>query len=113
MTPRLTSQLLVQALIRRTHAEGGFAAVLHKGDLISGALLLNCPDSDGKPRFFERVPALSGGYEIAPTGQTYWGDEEQATQYIDRRRRSDPDLWVVELDVPNGERLAAAILGDN
>jgi len=113
MIPCLTSQLLVQALVRRTHAEGGFAAVLHKGDAISGAILLSCPESDGKARFFERMPTLSGGYEIAPVGQTYWGNEEQATQYIDRRRRSDPDLWVLELDVPNGERLAAALLSGN
>jgi hypothetical protein len=24
--------------------------------------------------------------------------------YCDRRRRQDDDLWIVELDVPNGER---------
>jgi len=110
VTARLTSQMLVQALVRRTHAEGGFAAVLHRGDSISGAILLSCPDSDHRPRLFERVPDFPRGYALAPVAQAHWGDEEAITQYIGRRRRSDPDLWVIELDVPNGERLAAALL---
>lgn len=113
MSARLTSQMLAQALIRRTQAEGGFAAVLHRGDSISGAILLSCPDSDHRPRLFERVPDLSRGYSLSPVAQPHWGDEEAITQYIERRRRSDPDLWVIELDVPNGERLAAAILTDD
>ncbi|MGE4430024.1 MAG: DUF1491 family protein [Sphingobium sp.] len=111
MNDRLTSHILVQALIRRTSAEGGFAAVLHRGDSISGAILVSCPDSDRKPRLFERMPDFSRGYILSPVAESAWGDEAQITQYIVRRRRSDPDLWVVELDVPNGERLAAAILG--
>lgn len=113
MNERLTSHMLVQALVRRTSAEGGFAAVLHRGDSISGAILLSCPDSDRKPRLFERMPDFSKGYRLSPVAQSSWGDEGEITQYIVRRRHADPDLWVVELDIPNGERLAAAILGDD
>jgi hypothetical protein len=31
-------------------------------------------------------------------------------QYIERRRRADPDIWIVELDVAEGQRLAAELL---
>lgn len=113
MTERLRSQLLVQALIRRTGAEGGFAAVLHSGDGISGAIIVQCPDEDRRPRLFERMPDFSRGYILAPIATTSWGDEEQIAQYLDRRYRSDPDLWVVELDVPNGEQLAAELLTED
>lgn len=112
MSERLRSGLLVQALIRRTEAEGGFAAVLHIGDGISGAILVQCPDEGRRPRLFERIPDFSTGYRLGAIATSSWGNETEIAQYIDRRRRSDPDLWVVELDVPNGEQLAAAILTD-
>ena len=34
-------------------------------------------------------------------------DEEEIDGAIARRRRFDPDLWVVELDIPSPERFAA------
>ncbi|OYW88471.1 MAG: hypothetical protein B7Z20_02445 [Sphingobium sp. 32-64-5] len=105
--------MLIQALVRRISAEGGFAAVLHRGDSISGAILVSCPDADRKSRLFERMPDFSGGYGLVPVARSSWGDEDQITDYIVRRRNADPDLWVVELDIPNGERFAAAILGDD
>ena len=110
MTERLRSRLLVQALIRRTEAEGGFATVLRKGDDISGAILLQCPDENHHSRLFERVADFEKGYTITPVAVSSWGDEERITQYLDRRCHADPDLWVIELDVPNGEQLAAAML---
>lgn len=113
MAERLRSALLVQALVRRTGAEGGFAAVLHKGDAISGAIIVQCPGEDRLPRLFERIPDFSKGYIVTPIATPSWGDEEKIAQYIERRRRADPDLWVVELDVPNGEQLAAAILTED
>ena len=113
MIERLRSRLLVQALIRRTQEEGGFATVIHKGDPVSGAILLQCPDADRRPRLFERMPDFSKGYVLAQVASSSWGSEEQITQYIDKRHRSDPDLWVVELDVPNGEQLAAGVLTDD
>ncbi len=112
MTERLRSQFLVQALVRKTQTEGGFATVLYKGDIVSGAILVQCPDEERRPRLFERVPDFSAGYVLTPVATACWGDDEKITQYLERRRRADPDLWVVELDVPNGERLAAALLTD-
>jgi hypothetical protein len=36
---------------------------------------------------------------------------EALDHYIARRRRSDPDLWVIELDVAEAERFAVETLG--
>lgn len=30
--------------------------------------------------------------------------QEDSQQYIGRRRKQDPDLWIVELDIANGKR---------
>lgn len=114
MTIRPTSRLLVQALIRATQAEGGFAAVLNTGDDGAGAILIQCigrgEGEKPSPRLYERQPDFSKGYSLAPLANQCWGDEMALTQYIERRRRSDPDLWVIELDSANAERLAAAIM---
>lgn len=42
MTPRLTSRMMVDALMRRVRAEGGFATVLARGDDVAGAIVLVC-----------------------------------------------------------------------
>ena len=44
MTDRLTSTMLVGALIRSAQAQGGNAMVLAKGDATSGAILIQTID---------------------------------------------------------------------
>jgi hypothetical protein len=36
---------------------------------------------------------------------------EAVQGWIDRARRIDPDLWVVELDIPDAARFVAETLG--
>lgn len=106
MTARLTSAVLVSALIRRVSAEGGNAAVLAKGDATAGAILLICMDKGIATSVRERVLDMTGIYVW-----TAVGPEEQAglSAYLDRRRDRDPDLWLVELDIAKAERFAAEI----
>ena len=47
-----------------------------------------------------------GLYSWQPATQDA-GDEEAFRQSLARRRRSDPDLWIVELDIASAERFAA------
>jgi hypothetical protein len=94
--------------MRRVEAAGGFVMVLRKGDPISGAILIQLLDrAGGLPRILERIPDFSGGYRMEEVAAKYRGDAQALTQYLDRRTRSDPDLWLVELDVADGERFAA------
>ncbi len=104
MTARLTSALLVSALIRRVGAEGGNATVLAKGDPTAGAILLICMERGVVTSVRERVLDVAGVYAwtaVGPPGL------DALTAYLDRRRARDPDLWLVELDIPNAERFAA------
>src|SRR3546814_11412302 len=50
---RLKSRFLVDLLLRRTEAAGGFATIVAKGDETSGIILVQCSDR-GKPGPLDR-----------------------------------------------------------
>lgn len=110
MSDRLTSQLLVGALIRRAQQQGGTAMVLSKGEQISGTILVQVVDRGRNISFFERLTALNGTVQLISCGPQDSVQEAEISQYIDRRLRGDPDIWVIELDVAGAEQLAADIL---
>ena len=107
MTPRLASAVLVSALIRRAEAEGGFGAVMAKGDATAGSILVLLLEKGGNPRIFERILQADGHYSWAPSATRPGGKAEEVPEFIARRRLFDPDLWVLELDIPSAERFAA------
>lgn len=104
---RLTSAMLAGALIRRTQAAGGFAMVLVKGDPISGVILVQALEKGREIGLFERISDYAGGYRLTACGPVADSEPGAVTAYIERRRRSDPDLWVIELDIVDAERFAA------
>lgn len=110
MSARLTTQMLVSALVRRVEGEGGFAMVLHKGDPIGGVILVQLLHHGTFQALRERMTGLDGRQSLVPCGPQGDVQDIEISEYISRRRRSDPDLWLVELDVAQGERFAAEIL---
>lgn len=107
MTARLTSAILVNSLTRRAFALGGSAAVIAKGDPGAGAILLLTGEKGVVSELWERILAPSGDYIWAKNEQQIIENKEHFNDYLDRRRMRDPDLWLVELDVPNAERFTA------
>jgi hypothetical protein len=108
MAPRLAAGTLVSALLRRVEQAGGTGAVLAKGDATAGALLIQLAERGVPGPLLERRLDLDGRYRWSPTGPD---EPEQRNDYIARRRRSDPDLWVIELDVADGFTLVEDIAG--
>lgn len=113
MTPRLTSAMLVSALVRRVSNDGGAAVVVAKGDRTAGAILLICLEKGLLTAFRERVLRPDGGYGWEAVGPTRDSSSDDAASWLARRRQRDPDLWIVELDIPNAERFAAETSGDD
>ena len=106
MTPRLTSQVLVSALLRRAQAEGGFGAVLTRGDATAGAVMVILAERGVRTLLLERLLQPDGAYAWRDSSQTL-ADEDAFRAWLERRRRHDPDLWLIELDVADAERFAA------
>jgi hypothetical protein len=107
VNPRLASSVLASALIRRAEVGGGFGAVLAKGDATAGSIVVVLLEKGGNPRIFERILQQDGQYSWTPSATRLGGKAEKVPDFIARRRRSDPDLWVLELDIPSAERFAA------
>ncbi|MEC3912849.1 DUF1491 family protein [Sphingobium sp. CR2-8] len=107
---RLTSAMLVGALRRRVMAAGGFATILVKGDAISGVILVQALEKGQETGLFERVSNFAGGHALMRCGPAPEEGRQALADYVARRRRSDPDLWVIELDVPEAERFAVETL---
>jgi hypothetical protein len=107
MEPRLQSSVLVNGLARQAQAQGGFAAVMAKGDSSAGAVLVILAEKGRKARILERLLRPDGEYGWQDVGVEALANDEEAEKFLIRRRRFDPDLWILELDVPSAERFAA------
>lgn len=107
MEPRVAASMLATALIRKAEGEGGFGAVLAKGDETAGSILVILLEKGVNPRLFERLLQPDGRYAWQESGTQNIENPGQVPEFIARRRRFDPDLWLIELDIPSAERFAA------
>lgn len=110
MTGRLTSAMLVSALVRRVNQAGGSAMILARGDPTAGGILCLAYHRGADPRFFERGLGATGLPALISAGPQDIGDEQAVSDYWQRRRKFDGDLWVVELDIADAERFAAEVM---
>jgi hypothetical protein len=101
---RLPPHLEIGALIRLVQAEGGFATVLHKGERDAGTILVVLTESGANPRAYERMPQRDGTRAWTACFTQDTENKHNFEDYIERRVRQDPDLWVIELDIAHGER---------
>ena len=101
---RLPAHVEISGLIRAVQAEGGFATVLSKGERDAGTILVICCENGRNGRLYERMPDLDGGRKWALAKSEDVEKPSEFSEYWQRRAKSDPDCWVLELDIDNGER---------
>jgi hypothetical protein len=109
VSARLPAHLEVAGLLRAVEAAGGFATVIAKGERDAGTILVTCCENGKNCRAYERMPRTDGtrGWILARAENAENPLEFGA--YLDRRRRQDGDLWIVELDIPNAERFIDSV----
>lgn len=101
---RLPAHLEVSGLIRSVEAAGGFATVLSKGERDAGTIVVAIVERGGNGRVYERMPSPDGTRAWTCSKRQDPDDPLAFGDYLARRGRQDPDLWVVELDIAGGER---------
>lgn len=107
MTPRLTAKLAVSALVRRANVLGDFATVAKKGDETAGQIILVARRRSGEVQVFTRTMNQQGAYAWTIAAEANQDELTKINEYLERQSRYDPDLWIVELDTDNPERLVA------
>lgn len=101
---RLASHVVVSGLIGAAQAVGGNGAVLARGDPDGGAMLVVLTSRGVGAGVFERLSSLSGGYFWHRVESCESSGSQSVAHFIAAKQRFDPDLWVIELDIPDVEQ---------
>lgn len=103
--PGLPAAITVPALIRQVNSAGGFATLVARGGPFGSSFLILHRDGEHIVAY-EKLPT--------PDGAEHWraaADEPEAVaRYLERQRRFDPDLWVVELDIADPARFVPGLM---
>lgn len=106
MEPRLASSVLVGALMRQAQVEGGSAALLARGDSQAGSVVVILTEKGRKARILERILQPGGAYRWHDSFVVTAINDEEAEKFLGRRRKFDPDSWILELDIASAQRFA-------
>ncbi len=87
------------------------AMVLAKGDETAGALVLITLENGVNTGVWERSWTADGAYRWAQIHTQVIENEQEISTYCTRRRASDPDLWIVELDIADAAQFAVELDG--
>ena len=109
MDTRLPAHLEAAAIRRIAESQGGFATVLAKGERDAGTIALVILCRGKPPALYERMPQLDGNRFFSQTRQQDVEKPEEFFAILEARRSRDPDLWLIEADVPDSERFVAAL----
>ncbi|MEM7172892.1 MAG: DUF1491 family protein [Pseudomonadota bacterium] len=99
---RLPVELLIKAHLRRCFSEGVPAVVVHRGEKNSGIIILKLLQRGAGCRVLTQMRDLDGVMGWLPALDGKAVPESEADAYIDRAVARDPDLWVIEIEHPDG-----------
>jgi hypothetical protein len=113
---RLKSHIWVSAYLRRLNSAFISAALIRRGDPDAGAIYIKAARLDGScqvyaplsAHFAEAVPSdaliLDDGRAWEPVYSPE-AKEADADAYLARQAARDPDIWILEAEMPEGKLL--------
>ena len=101
---RLKTRIWVQAQVRLCDINNLPAYITQHGDPDAGAVILRLNKLDGTSLVYSQARTLEGDLAWTPAsgGEAGRLSNEAADAYIARQRKFDTDLWVLEIEDPNG-----------
>ena len=99
---RLKAEFWIMAHVRRCNARGVPATVVRRGDSRGGTLVLKINQFDRGCRVLSQALGMDGGLGWLAAFSGNRVPEAVADDYIARATGRDPDLWVVEIESPDG-----------
>ena len=99
MMPAVKSSIWAYALIRRAEIGGAYAFLVQRGDGDAGAVLVKICTLDGQALLYRPIRNMSGERVWLPKGPMR---EQDIDNLIAKRRTTDPDIWVIEIEDKQG-----------
>lgn len=103
---RLKSEIWVKAYVRRLSGSGHPTYIVRHGDDDAGAIYIRINRLDGTSTLFGPAPASLSGLETDRRWVAHFKGEARADDdveaYLAREARTDPDLWIVEVEARDG-----------
>ena len=93
--------------MRRVESGGGFATIIKRGDPDRGAITLLISEKGRIAAVLERQMDADFQYRWADLSADRPFDEATWRDFLEKKRRFDPDFWAIELDVADAERFVA------
>ena len=109
MDDRLPAHLEAAGIRRLAESMGGFATVLARGERDAGTIAVVIIGNDEPAALYERLPQIDGNRPFVRTTLEDIENKTGFSELLQRRRSRDPDLWLIEADVPDRERFVAAL----
>ncbi|HTH17478.1 MAG TPA: DUF1491 family protein [Magnetospirillum sp.] len=100
--PKLKAKLFVHAAIRRCGIEAVPVVVVKKGDEDAGTVLVKVNRGNGTAEIYTQARDAAGRLGWLKSTGTDPVEEAKADAVIARARGVDYDLWVLEVDSPDG-----------
>jgi len=100
----------VSAIRRMAESVGGFATVLSKGENDAGTIAIVIIGRGEPAALYERLPQLDGNRPFVLTASEDIDNKQEFLEILKRRTARDPDLWLIEADVPDRERFVATLV---
>lgn len=110
MDDRLPAHLEVAGIRRIAEAQGGFATVIAKGERDEGAIAIVIIGRGQPAWLYERMPSLDGNRRFVRIALEDNENKSEFSESLRRRSQRDPDLWLIEADVPDRERFVASLV---
>ena len=108
---RLPTKVWIDSLRRAVSAHGDFATVIRSGDPDAGAVILLLRDRADTYWGYSRTnlgDGTTGWQELPGSGAE---DRNKLDESLEKQRRYDPDLWILELDVADPARFIVELPG--
>jgi len=107
MDDRLPAKLEASSFVRRAEVDGGFGTIIARGDPDRGALILLIAQRGAHVACLERALGANGAYAWQKVGPAAGASAIAVRDWSQKRRSSDTDSWLIELDVALPERFTA------
>ncbi len=104
---RLKSEIWVKAYVRRVSAGGRQAYVVRHGDDDAGAIYIRINRLDGTSVLFGPAPASLSAMQTDRRWVAIFKGEarpdSEVEAHLARESRTDPDLWIIEVEARDGD----------